>query len=103
MARRLGLVRRIESLERGQERLLLGGAQAPNGAADYAGGIVPQELRIAVKDAYRAAQITQTQAAKMLGLSQPHLSNALAGRYPLSGEIRAGTGEAVRSTNFHSV
>ncbi len=64
MARRLGLVRRIESVERGQQCLLLGGAQAPNGAADYAGGIVPQELRIAVKDAYRAAHITQAQAAK---------------------------------------
>ncbi len=63
MARRLGLVRRIESVERGQQCLLLGGAQAPNGAADYAGGIVPQELRIAVKDAYRAAQITQAQAS----------------------------------------
>ena len=47
MARRLGLVRRIESVERGQQCLLLGGAQAPNGAADYAGGIVPQELRMA--------------------------------------------------------
>ncbi len=42
--------------------------------ADYAGGIVPQELRIAVRDAYRAAQITQAQAAKMLGLSRPHLA-----------------------------
>ncbi len=69
--RRLGLVRRIESVERGQQCLLLGGAQAPNGAADYAGGIVPQELRIAVKDAYRAAQITQAQAATLLGLSRP--------------------------------
>ncbi len=42
--------------------------------ADYAGGIVPQELRIAVKDAYRAAQITQAQAATLLGLSRPHLA-----------------------------
>ncbi len=74
MARRLGLVRRIESVERGEQSLLLGGAWAPNGAADYAGGIVPQELRIAVKDAYRAAQITQAQAATLLGLSRPHLA-----------------------------
>ena len=65
--------------------------------------MTPLAPRRAVKDAYRAAQITQAQAAKMLGLSLPHLSNALAGRYPLSGEIRAGTGEAVRSTNSHSV
>ncbi len=73
MARRLGLVRRIESLERGEQCLLLGGAQAPNGAADYAGGIVPQELRIAVKDAYRVAQITQAQAASALA-AMPSLS-----------------------------
>ncbi len=52
--------------------------------ADYTGGIVPQELRIAVKDAYKSAGITQAQAATMLGLSRPHLANALAGRYPLS-------------------
>ena len=41
-------------------------------------------LGLAVKDAYRAAQITQAQAATMPGLSGPHLANALAGRYPLS-------------------
>ena len=51
---------------------------------EYTGGIVPEELAIAVKDAYQAAGITQGQAATMLGLSRPHLANALAGRYPLS-------------------
>ncbi len=45
---------------------------------------MPQELRIAVKDAYRVAQITQAQAATLLGLSRPHLANALAGRYSLT-------------------
>ncbi len=56
--------------------------------AEYAGGIVPPELRLAIKDAYQAAQITQAQTAKLLGLSRPHLANALAGRYPLS-EVKA--------------
>ena len=42
------------------------------------------EKRLAIKDAYQTAGITQAQAAEMLGLSRPHLANALTGRYPLS-------------------
>jgi len=41
-------------------------------------------MSLAVRDAYQAAGITQARAATMLGLSRPHLANALAGRYPLS-------------------
>ena len=51
--------------------------------ADFAGGIVPEEVRIVVRDAYRAAGITQEQAATLLGLSRPQLANALQGRYGL--------------------
>ncbi len=48
--------------------------------SEYTRGPVPEELSLAVRDAYRAAHITQAQAAKLLGLSRPHLANALAGR-----------------------
>jgi len=51
--------------------------------ADYTGGIVPEEVRYAVRAAYRAAGITQEQAATLLGLSRPQLANALQGRYGL--------------------
>jgi len=53
-------------------------------AAEYTGGIVPEAMRIEIRDAYQTAGITQAQAAEMLGLSRPHLANALAGRYSLS-------------------
>ncbi len=45
--------------------------------AEYTGGIVPRELRLAIRDAYQIAGITQSQAAELLGLSRPHLANAL--------------------------
>ena len=52
--------------------------------AEYSSGIMPEEMRIAIRDAYQDAGITQDQAAELLGLSRPHLANALAGRYSLS-------------------
>ncbi len=64
--------------------------QAPDPApieealAEYTGGIVPEKMRLAIRDAYQSAGITQAQVATMLGLSRPHLANALAGRYSLS-------------------
>ena len=45
---------------------------------------MPMDMQIAIKDAYQDAGITQSKAAEMLGLSRPHLANALAGRYSLS-------------------
>ncbi len=39
--------------------------------SEYTAGIVPEGLRIAIRDAYQAARITQGQAATMLGLSRP--------------------------------
>jgi hypothetical protein len=56
----------------------------PENSAEYTGGIMPKDMSIAIRDAYQDAGITQSQAAVMLGLSRPHLANALAGRYALS-------------------
>ena len=56
----------------------------PENSAEYTGGIVPEAMSLAIRDAYQTAGITQSQAAEMLGLSRPHLANALAGRYSLS-------------------
>ena len=56
----------------------------PVDVAEYTGGIVPEEMGLEIRDAYQTAGITQAQAAELLGLSRPHLANALAGRYPLS-------------------
>ena len=47
-------------------------------SAVYTGGIMPVPIRIEFRDAYQAAGITQSQAAEQLGLSRPHLENALA-------------------------
>jgi len=52
--------------------------------AEYSSGIMPKDISIAIRDAYQDAGITQDRAAEMLGLSRPHLANALAGRYSLS-------------------
>ncbi len=51
---------------------------------EYTGGIVPEAMRLEIRDAYQTAGITQARAAEMLGWSRPHLANALAGRYSLS-------------------
>jgi len=51
---------------------------------EYTSGIMPVDMRLAIRDAYQDAGITQDQAAQRLGLSRPHLANAMAGRYPLS-------------------
>ncbi len=56
----------------------------PAASTEYTGGIVPEAMRLEIRDAYQTAGITQAQAAELLGLSRPHLANALAGRYSLS-------------------
>ncbi len=63
---------------------------------EYTSGIVPQEQAIAVKDAYRAARITQAQAATMLGLSRPHLASRA--RQGPQGPLRHVVGAAPRSS-----
>jgi len=57
---------------------------AETAQAEYTAGIMPKDISIAIRDAYQDAGITQDRAAEMLGLSRPHLANALAGRFALS-------------------
>ena len=46
-------------------------------SAEYTGGIMPEEMRLEFRDAYQEGGLTQAQVAEMLGLSRPHLANAL--------------------------
>ncbi len=48
------------------------------------GGRLPPEASQAVRDACRAANVTQQQAAILLDMSRPTLANALKGRFGLS-------------------
>lgn len=66
---------------------LLGGGEwrqvgAPLG--DYAGGVLPDALVRAVRDAQRVRQMTQEAVARQIGISRPQLANALQGRFGLS-------------------
>ena len=70
--------------------LLGGGEWRQVGAplTDYDGGILPEALVRAVRDAQRARQITQDALARQIGVSRPQLANALQGRFGL-GRIAA--------------
>lgn len=66
--------------------LLGGGEWRQIGAplADYAGGVLPDALVRAVRDAQRVRQMTQEAVARQIGISRPQLANALQGRFGLS-------------------
>ncbi|WP_342111786.1 transcriptional regulator [Methylobacterium sp. SI9] len=51
---------------------------------DYAGGVLPDDLVRAVRDAQRVRQMTQEAVARQIGISRPQLANALQGRFGLS-------------------
>lgn len=52
--------------------------------SDYAGGVLPDALVRAVRDAQRVRQMTQQAVADQIGISRPQLTNALQGRFGLS-------------------
>ena len=52
--------------------------------SDYAGGVLPDVLVRAVRDAQRVRQMTQQAVADQIGISRPQLANALQGRFGLS-------------------
>ncbi|WP_267427229.1 transcriptional regulator [Methylobacterium sp. GC_Met_2] len=52
--------------------------------SDYAGGVLPDNLVRAVRDAQRVRQMTQEAVARQIGVSRPQLANALQGRFGLS-------------------
>ena len=50
----------------------------------YDGGVLPEGLKRAVRDAQRVRQMTQQAVADQIGISRPQLANALQGRFGLS-------------------
>ncbi len=67
---------------------MLGGGEwrqvgAPS--ATIAGGVLPNALVRAVRDAQRVRQMTQQAVADQIGISRPQLANALQGRFGLTG------------------
>lgn len=57
--------------------------------ADYGGGIMPELVRDQVRSRWRAAELTQDDLARRVGISRPQLANALQGRFGLSVEAAA--------------
>ena len=51
---------------------------------EYGGGVLPDALVRAVRDAQRVRQMTQQAVANQIGISRPQLANALQGRFGLS-------------------
>lgn len=66
--------------------MLGGGEWKQLGAAlsDYDGGVLPDDLVRAVRDAQRVRQMTQEAVARQIGVSRPQLANALQSRFGLS-------------------
>ena len=56
---------------------------------DFAGGIMPGEMRDQVRGRWRAADMTQDDLARLVGISRPQLANALQGRFGLSPDAAA--------------
>lgn len=52
--------------------------------AEYDGGVLPDALVRAVRDAQRVRQMTQEALARQIGISRSQLANALQGRFGLS-------------------
>jgi hypothetical protein len=50
----------------------------------YRRGLVPVDIATLVRAEMRARVVTQDELATLLGISQPQLANALAGRFGLS-------------------
>lgn len=50
----------------------------------YEGGVLPDPLKRAIRDAQRVRQMTQQALADQIGISRPQLANALQGRFGLS-------------------
>ena len=57
--------------------------------AVYAGGLLPPELADNVRARLRASGLRQDEFAARVGISQPQIANALAGRFGLSPDVAA--------------
>jgi transcriptional regulator with XRE-family HTH domain len=55
----------------------------------YRRGLLPSEVATAIRAEMRARGVTQDELAAELGISQPQIANALAGRFGLSGDVAA--------------
>jgi hypothetical protein len=55
----------------------------------YRRGLLPSEVATAIRAEMRARGVTQGELAAELGISQPQIANALAGRFGLSGDVAA--------------
>lgn len=69
-----------------QETSVFAGADSLD---DYGGGIMPELVRDQVRSRWRAAELTQDDLARRVGISRPQLANALQGRFGLSVEAAA--------------
>ena len=58
----------------------------PDPLSDYGGGIMPVAARDQVRACWRAAELTQDDLARRVGISRPQLANALQGRFGLSAD-----------------
>jgi hypothetical protein len=55
----------------------------------YRRGLLPSDIATAIRAEMRARAVTQDELAAELGISQPQIANALAGRFGLSGDVAA--------------
>jgi hypothetical protein len=55
----------------------------------YRRGLLPSDVAAAIRAEMRARGVTQDELAAQLGVSQPQIANALAGRFGLSGDVAA--------------
>jgi Bifunctional DNA primase/polymerase, N-terminal len=55
----------------------------------YRRGLLPSDVVAAIRAEMRARGVTQGELAAELGISQPQIANALAGRFGLSGDVAA--------------
>jgi hypothetical protein len=61
----------------------------PAAVRDYTGGILPSPARKWSRDQRRAADLSQEEVARRIGLSRPRLANVEAGRFGLSPDAAA--------------
>ena len=55
----------------------------------YRHGLLPPDVAVAIRAEMRARGVTQDELAAQVGISQPQMANALAGRFGLSRDVAA--------------
>src|SRR5262249_1371602 len=53
----------------------------------YRYGLLPPDVAVAIRAEMRARAVTQDELAAQVGISQPQIANALAGRFGLSRDV----------------